>query len=1203
MQNLDYLDKLISAGTDDKTRKLYHALPELVEKLPDAYMQEEFVVADCETTGFDPQKESLIEISACVLRGNKILDSFDTFVDPGKKLPKFIVELTSITDTDVKGAPSPQEAVDSFAKFAAGRQIIAHNAKFDYSFIMPHARAKTHTAFTLDTLNNSEHHSASELLNNSKHSSALELQEATLFDDTCDSTDDNTDSICSNTDNVCDNADSIHSSIDGACSDTSAAAINDEWLDSLALSNIVLPRLRSHKLQDLSRAFDLHLSTHRAIDDVYALAGLWPILIAGIYALPAGFAGYLSRISKETPWALRRFFEQADKSASNADKNASATYFSLSGYRNAAVSAAKSRFSNADNFCQNESGVRQNEDQNGSGAVHENNAEYGRGVRYAKDEGKYQGAGNKNQGFVSQKDIDEAFSKHGIAGKMYPNFEPRASQIEMAHKVLEAFCQRQYLALEANTGVGKSMAYLLPMALCAKKNHTSFGIATKTNALTDQLLYHELPDLAGAIGDLNYIGLKGYDHYVCLRKLERFCKKEHLKTEQIEYAAAILGLCVQSTWTDLDCLHISSYNQPRAEISASPYDCLKRFCPFYKQGCYLHGARKFAQTADIVVTNHALLFRNMMADNCLLPPIKNWVVDEAHNVENEARSQLSLEISADELSRTLNKITEKNSGWVRQVQRGISDMPGVNVLYGILGKIKALASDAEGASEGLFLLVKGLEEVADSVAGGGSRGSAAAGSSGGGKKNSGSGENESGGNSSSSGGTQYKTRTIWLSPEICQDELWTSIVKDGGHLAGLLDKIIKNVNQAITLLESLEDRTSEQDILDSGDDEQQGERGKQGKGNKGGKLDKGGSRGKSNEAAQNRLREQCADAMKIAHSLAEMLEALKLVLSGENSEFVYSAFIHKDKDRLVDALIAQRYDIGATLAKDFYPELDSVIFTSATLSTGDDKNPFGHFLQGSGLDRLQDGSAGADGAGAGGGSAAGGGNSGLDAERVRSMILPSNYLFDEQMHIILPTQMPEPKDASYNEKFVELLYGIHVALGGSVLTLFTNKKDMELCYDALKARLEGTDLELIKQSGASNRRAVQERFIEEKSLSLFALKSFWEGFDAPGDTLRCVVIARLPFELPTEPLNCERKRREQNSWWRFTLPQSITEIKQAAGRLIRSSTDEGFLVLADGRLQTKTYRRNYLNALPSKDVKELSNEEIFAAMKKFARKK
>ena len=114
-------------------------------------------------------------------------------------------------------------------------------------------------------------------------------------------------------------------------------------------------------------------------------------------------------------------------------------------------------------------------------------------------------------------------------------------------------------------------------------------------------------------------------------------------------------------------------------------------------------------------------------------------------------------------------------------------------------------------------------------------------------------------------------------------------------------------------------------------------------------------------------------------------------------------------------------------------------------------------------------------------------------------------------------------------------------------------------------------------------RRLRDHFIAEPSSSLFALKSFWEGFDAQGDTLRCVVIPRLPFTPPTDPLSQERRLREGKDAWRnHDLPQSVLELKQAAGRLIRSSTDRGVLVLADPRLTTMWYGKVFLASLPKR---------------------
>ena len=125
---------------------------------------------------------------------------------------------------------------------------------------------------------------------------------------------------------------------------------------------------------------------------------------------------------------------------------------------------------------------------------------------------------------------------------------------------------------------------------------------------------------------------------------------------------------------------------------------------------------------------------------------------------------------------------------------------------------------------------------------------------------------------------------------------------------------------------------------------------------------------------------------------------------------------------------------------------------------------------------------------------------------------------------------------------------------------------------------------------------MQESFIDDEALSLFALKSFWEGFDAPGDTLRCVVIPKLSFQGSIGPLADERRARDRRAFWRYNVPDAIVEVKQAAGRLIRRSSDSGFLVLADGRLQTKAYGRQFLRALPSRNIEVLPADEIVAEM-------
>ena len=151
---------------------------------------------------------------------------------------------------------------------------------------------------------------------------------------------------------------------------------------------------------------------------------------------------------------------------------------------------------------------------------------------------------------------------------------------------------------------------------------------------------------------------------------------------------------------------------------------------------------------------------------------------------------------------------------------------------------------------------------------------------------------------------------------------------------------------------------------------------------------------------------------------------------------------------------------------------------------------------------------------------------------------------------------------------------------------------MERCFDTVQPKLKEVDLRLVCQKWGVSTKGLRDEFLENEHLSLFALKSFWEGFDAPGATLKAVVIPKLPFARPRDPLSCERAARDDAAWRKYVLPAAIIETKQAAGRLIRKADDTGALILADKRLVTKSYGRTVLASMPSRNVKLLTCSEI-----------
>ncbi|MBQ9690650.1 MAG: ATP-dependent DNA helicase, partial [Eggerthellaceae bacterium] len=273
-----------------------------------------------------------------------------------------------------------------------------------------------------------------------------------------------------------------------------------------------------------------------------------------------------------------------------------------------------------------------------------------------------------------------------------------------------------------------------------------------------------------------------------------------------------------------------------------------------------------------------------------------------------------------------------------------------------------------------------------------------------------------------------------------------------------------------------------------------------------------------------------------------------------------------------EQFVAESFDVGAQLQYSLYDETRSVVYASATLDSDDN---FASFSRSVGL--ADDVSP---------------SNVPTSSKSFITCKLGSSYRYDDQMKVFVVDDLPPVNTVAYIPELSKMLIDAHVALGGSMLTLFTNKKAMNEAYELTKPALDAYGLGAICQGRAGSKKSIIDSFLADETLSLFATKSFWEGFDAPGDTLRGVVITRLPFSNPSSPLALERKYRYSDDWSRFSLPAAIIEFKQAAGRLIRTADDHGVLILTDSRLVTQRYGKRFLNALPSKNITQCSAEEL-----------
>lgn len=833
--------------------------------------------------------------------------------------------------------------------------------------------------------------------------------------------------------------------------------LENTWVDSLDLSRIALPRMKSHRLIDLVKAFGQVRSTHRADDDVAATCALLRILLAAVNAMPPQLLREIAGMATPEQWPTVVVFQYfAQLHTPEAEKPLP---FSLRSLRRDRVGRINLKPL----------------------------------VNDAEDP--------QPLVFPTSEVIAQAFTSDGAVGSMYPDYEQREEQVAMSEAVRNAFARSRNLMVEAGTGVGKSMAYLLPAVITARDNKINIGVATKTNALLDQLVYHELPALEQALGGtFTYAALKGFSHYPCLHKIERVVVDgPRMRTvgkdekHQAPALAALLSFVNQTAYDDMDNLKIDFRVLPRWAITTTSHDCLRRKCPFFGTSCFVHGARRKAEASNIVVTNHSLLFCDLAADGGLLPPIRYWVVDEAHGAEQEARRAFSLELAEEDvlsLARRVSSDEARRNVFIRAERSVVvtGSESSTTLFYGLTAKARSMGAKFADSAR---VFCASLPELLYFE-----------------------------GNRRSKG---YENVDLWLNDEIRASSVFQGVARAAQSMAGDAEKLVTACQELVGYLDDIEGVAVIQ-------------------------------------------REIAAIAME----LKEILQAVEVICVKCPEQYVYAANLNRKNDKPQNKLEALLLNVGQELDWNWFANTNSVVFASATL-TVDGK--FTSFAQAMGLNTSEHSQA-------------------------DELLLSSSYDFDNQMTIYVVNDIPEPNDPAYLAALQRLLVGAHRAQHGSMLTLFTNRREMEKCFEEVQPALKEDDLRLVCQKWGVSVKGLRDDFLADEHLSLFALKSFWEGFDAPGATLKGVVIPKLPFSKPTDPLSCERAARDDAAWRRYVLPAAVIETKQAAGRLIRKATDRGILILADKRLVTKGYGKTFLRSLPSQNIRFCTADEVVAAIER-----
>ncbi|MCC7055248.1 MAG: hypothetical protein IT355_18385 [Gemmatimonadaceae bacterium] len=699
-------------------------------------------------------------------------------------------------------------------------------------------------------------------------------------------------------------------------------------------------------------------------------------------------------------------------------------------------------------------------------------------------------------GAVMEKD----FSADGPLAKGFAAYEARDGQRDMATTIARTYADGGVALLEAGTGVGKSMAYLVPALRWAAANKERTVVSTNTITLQEQLVGKDLPLLADLLSDqpVRFALLKGWRNYLCLSRLVQAeagsaSLFEAPQREELAMLSAWARVTADGSVSDLP-------TPPRPdvwdEVAAEGDLCTRLKCPHFDT-CFVFKARRAAATADVVVVNHSLLLADVAvrrqsqnwAEAAVLPAYSHLVVDEGHHLEDAAANHLGSSVSNRAITKLLNRL-ERRGGRepkgllptleTRLMARG--DLLSVASLDLLRARLRPAVEVARGDAGMLF------DRVALWM-------------------------------------QEGKVATVRLTPALHGEAVW----RDGlaialGNLVNALETIGENLRLIRERLETEDERDDALLQLLA-------------------ELRAVGSR----TAAQRDALRATLDPTDGAPGYVRWAE-----LRGNSAMFTARGTLASPTVLLYSVPL----DLAPILREDLFGRLSSTVVTSATLTA--DAN-FG-FLMG----RL--------------------GLSDTDAH-VETALFPSPFDYRANALLVVPSDTPAPNvdPAGHQRAVVTHVLDVAEASDGGLFVLATSHRDVKSLANALREACIANGWPLLVH-GEDGRDTQLRRFRESGRAILIGTATFWEGVDVPGHALRGLVITKLPFRVPTEPMvaaQCEAiESRGGDPFMEYMLPHATLRLKQGVGRLIRTASDRGVIVLDDVRVVTKRYGRGVLDALP-----------------------
>ncbi len=913
------------------------------------------VALDLETTGLSVESDEIIEVGAVRFKGEQVLETFQTFVNPYKRITPFIRDLTGISQDDLDNAPGFATVHSDLREFIGASPIVGQNVAFDLGFL-----EKNHIN------------------------------------------------------------------------------LSNPSYDTQELASILLPSLKRYSLSSLAQSFAIeHIRPHRALDDALVTHSIFSALKAVAMKMESGMILRLHEIYEKAPGHLARWFSQLISLGSSANRP---------GHAFGGSSGVKSKFD-------------------------------GDTVDYKRSLSSMDGGLADIGSLVTENWVRDFFLENGPIANVLGGYRYRPQQLKVAEAVAEAINNKSNLLVEAGTGVGKSLAYLVPAILLASTRGTRVVVSTNTIALQEQLVNRDIPSAVSSLATwdpqfshFKFSQLKGRDNYLCLDKWKQIIQQDRLSSDEARVTAKILLWLQNTTSGDRAELNLN-FRDAEVWNRISSADSIQ--CPEWLTGnCFLKSAREQAEESTLVVVNHALLMRDVMDNGNLIPAYDYLIVDEAHQLEEEATRQFGLRLS----EKTVHDHEEKLS-----VDRGVYQR--LSAIYGQM-RFESSGSVLNDTLSQADVLLANLREKSSAF---------------------------------------WNTLAIFLkdhNAEIDGRQLvlrithnsrkqpgWSQVEIAWENLNSVLSEVDRNLNLASQVISGI----SSVDPI---------------------------------------LRDSLVgDILGCLSASAESKNYLRSFVVQDDIGLVY--WITQEGRAGVIVLNVAPLRVADTLKQALFSQKKSVILTSATLTTQ------GHFQHM---------------------------NDRLGTEDFHELLVDSPFDYPNAAMLYLPRDTPGPTGLGYQEALESAILDVGRAAIGRTLVLFTSHASLQTTRLGIRETLDKYGIQLLAQGIDGSPSNLVDDFMRNPESVLLGTAALWEGVDIPGGILKALVIARLPFRVPTEPVFAARSELFQDPFNEYALPQSILRFRQGFGRLIRGEQDRGIVVILDQRIVSRPYGSVFLDSIPECNI-------------------